>query len=46
MDQKELDIQRALGTLNIYWIEMSFPYMEETILNLVYQKHSYLFCKL
>lgn len=34
MNQKELDIQRALGTLNVYWIEMSFPYMEETVPNL------------
>jgi len=31
MDQKELDIQRALGTLNIYWIEIGFPWREETI---------------
>lgn len=34
MDQKELDIQRALGTLNIYWIEIGFPFREETIPNL------------
>ena len=29
MDQKELEIQRALGTLNSYWIEIKFSRREE-----------------
>ncbi|KKM91466.1 hypothetical protein LCGC14_1228280 [marine sediment metagenome] len=29
MEQKELEIQRALGTLNIYNIEIQFPRREE-----------------
>ncbi|KKL16481.1 hypothetical protein LCGC14_2495170, partial [marine sediment metagenome] len=31
MDQKELEIQRALGTLDTYWIEIDFPRREEPI---------------
>lgn len=31
MNQKELEIQRALGTLNTYNIEISFPRREEPI---------------
>lgn len=29
MDQKELEVQRALGTLDTYWIEIEFPRREE-----------------
>ena len=29
MDQKELNVQRALGTVTNYWMELEFPYKEE-----------------
>lgn len=31
MNQKELEVQRALGTLDTYWIEIEFPRREEPV---------------
>jgi len=29
MNQKELEVQRALGTIDTYWLEITFPNKEE-----------------
>lgn len=34
MSQKELEVQRALGTLDVYWIEIEFPRREEPMYGL------------
>ena len=31
MDSKELEIQRALGTIELYWLTIDFPNREEPI---------------